>query len=346
MKEIVINERFKKWFLVLVLLFAIFAFFSYWFNVLKYATNAPFWDDYDAILNFLNHFILSTSIHQKISLLLSQHNEHRIVFDRIITLLYFLATGKINFVFLIIIGDFGLVLIITSLIYFGRKQGISFIYLVPIIIIMLSFSQYELMTFPMACLQQYYQLLFSLISIYYFTRDNYYRSLVLGIVFATIASFTGGGGLIIFPVMLVFFILNKQLRKALILTLFTIFIFYVYFVLLKYQPTILDILSRKQVFVHPIEYIKYILAFVGSAAPKLKVAILLGLIFSFFALIVFIKWLQNKRFALLVFIMVFVFVTAAAAGLSRLELGVTETLSSRHSIYSLIMLCTVYIFIV
>jgi len=326
---------------------SLFTFFSYWYFVFKYSVNSPFWDDYDSVLNFLNQFLTNKDFFYRINRLFSQHNEHRIFFSRVIELLYYYVFGKIDFIHLIIVGDMGLILItLTVCIHFAKKH-VKLFNLTILPIVMFSFSQYELMTWAMASLQQYYQLFFALIAILFFTKSNNARDFILGLFFSTLASFTGGGGLIIFPVILFYYIILKDLKKTLIISIYGIFIFYIYFVLLHYQSTPIGIASRIYALSHPLAYIKYILIFIGNLAPgfyssHLYLPIFSGVILLIFAIHIVIQYLSNKMESFLFFSMLFIFATAAAAGVSRISIGVGEAASSRYGIYSLVFLVIIY----
>ena len=62
----------------------IFAILLYVLTIHRLAVNQPAGDDYEAILFFLNQFSLAQPLDQ-LQLLVQQHNEHRIVFSRLVT---------------------------------------------------------------------------------------------------------------------------------------------------------------------------------------------------------------------------------------------------------------------
>src|SRR4051812_9853370 len=83
---------------------------AYAWMVWKFAVDVPVLDDYDAALGFLNAFIGTSGFRAKAALILSQHNEHRIVLDRLVFLGQYLILGKIDFRISILIGNMGWVL--------------------------------------------------------------------------------------------------------------------------------------------------------------------------------------------------------------------------------------------
>ena len=75
----------------------------YCLTVIRYAYNMPVGDDYDAILNFLNQYF-ETDWLSKLQLLFGQHNEHRILLTRLISVIDLSIFGSINFSHLIWLG--------------------------------------------------------------------------------------------------------------------------------------------------------------------------------------------------------------------------------------------------
>ena len=69
--------------------FVILAFVIYCVVVYKYAFNFPYLDDFDAILDFLNRYDLSSG-KESLVMFLGQHNEHRIFFPRLIAFINYL----------------------------------------------------------------------------------------------------------------------------------------------------------------------------------------------------------------------------------------------------------------
>ena len=85
----------------------------YLYSVWRFAVDSPFWDDYDAILVFLNILISeSQSSSEVVKLFLSLHNEHRIFFPRLIAFINYFIDGEINFISLIWVGNFAWFLVI------------------------------------------------------------------------------------------------------------------------------------------------------------------------------------------------------------------------------------------
>src|SRR5699024_204001 len=105
-REIIIDKAaFTLYLLALVTAAVVIG--TYFFIVYHYSVNIPFWDDYTH-LNVITEFINSDSLLEQIKLLFSLHNEHRIVFARLITLAELILSGEVNFITLIMLGNLSL----------------------------------------------------------------------------------------------------------------------------------------------------------------------------------------------------------------------------------------------
>jgi hypothetical protein len=110
----------KKWVNYLLCAWIFIPALLYFRIVAKYSVNIPWSDDYDAILAFLLQFKVA-SFWDKLGLLFSQHNEHRIFTSRVVYVLYDALFGHINFRALTFIGDSQLLVTFFISIYFIRK---------------------------------------------------------------------------------------------------------------------------------------------------------------------------------------------------------------------------------
>ena len=85
---------------------------AYYFNlVTENAVNAPVWDDYDTLLQFLNDFLDKESLRDKISLVFIQHIEHRLVFLHLVSISVFTLKGDLDFKLLCYTGNVALVVL-------------------------------------------------------------------------------------------------------------------------------------------------------------------------------------------------------------------------------------------
>ena len=195
------------------------------FSLIKeYSLNLPFLDDYDAILNFLNSWDNSNN---KIELLFSQHNEHRIFSSKIIYLLYYFLFHKINFLVIIILGNLQLLSIAGLLSYFSIKfldknWGIA---MLIISICLFDPSNYDNNNFAMAGMQNYGVVLFFLASLFFYTKtlENKY-AIFWSVFFQFLCAFSSGSG-IIGGFILVLFNLIYGNKKSLITSVVSFIVF-------------------------------------------------------------------------------------------------------------------------
>ncbi len=307
----------------------------YLWTVLKYSVNMPYWDDYGAVLDFLNNFVVA-NVKEQIKLLFSQHNEHRIVFNKIIELMQYKLLGEVNFLYLIIIGNVGWFMTLVLLWKYSKKQNITIVAFSPVVLIMLSFVHFELMAWAMASLEQYYQILFSLLAIYFLVNNK----LKVAFIFMIVSVFTGGGGVVLAPIFLLYAISSKNLKHIFLTLIVSISILLVYFVFLNYSkpghhPSIAAVISD------PILLITYMLTFIGNIGKTKIISIVIGsILISLFALI---GKKMYKKEPFLFWSILFILVTASATGLARAGFGVEQALLSRYSIYSVSLVSLIYL---
>lgn len=89
------------------------------------AVNAPVWDDYDSLVDFLNDFTETNSMAGRLALVLTQHNEHSLAFLRLAAVSVFFLKGDLDFKWLCYIGNAALVLIAYFL-FLAFKTGGEF----------------------------------------------------------------------------------------------------------------------------------------------------------------------------------------------------------------------------
>ena len=186
---------------------------AYFAMVNEYALNIPYGDDYDAVLDFLNKFV-PAGFNEKISLLFSQHNEHRIVFSRIVFVLYYKIFGGVNFRHLIFIANLELVTIFFILLYFIRKAIPKYWNIAGFILSLSLFDpgNFENADFAMAGIQNYGVIMLFLLSILFYSF-NKRKYLVPAIFFQAMVVFSSGNGIIACFFIVLFAVLLKDKIK-------------------------------------------------------------------------------------------------------------------------------------
>jgi hypothetical protein len=305
--------------------------------VLIFSINMPFGDDYDAVLGFLNKFVTGNSLSEKIWFLFSQHNEHRIVFNRIIELMQYCIMGKANFYVLSIIGNLGWVLSFFVIYKLYKKKCNNYKYLLPISIMFFSFLTHTLMSWSMASIQQYFQVLFLLLSYYFLIYKFSIKNIFLYQLFLILGVWTGGGGLIFYIPAVIYLFFKKRYRE----TMFTIGLFsinvYFYFIFFRYNFISSDSISY--FFEHLFVISIYILNFIGNIKIFTRYEYMVGLIFLLCSIYIAFR----KRCEFQILILLAVIFTAFAAAIDRVDFGVWQALSSRYTMYPIILFSSGYL---
>lgn len=169
---------------------------SYFWLLARYGVNIPFWDDFDALLGFLSRSPLHAGDFCR------QHNEHRILWTRLVAWLCHGATGSLDLRLLMWIGNATLVGIVLVLARIWRSRQLPAIHFLPIVFVLFQPQSWENMTWAMASLQNFSVLLFAALSIscWQSTRVGWQLA---AIAWATLAAYTSGNGLVVPLVLLV-----------------------------------------------------------------------------------------------------------------------------------------------
>ncbi|RZJ67912.1 MAG: hypothetical protein EOO50_03565 [Flavobacterium sp.] len=318
----------------------------FYFEFFTYTSNIPVNDDYKAILEFLNNFKADESFSSRMSLLFAQFNEHRIVYDRIWTLVSYKLFGKVDFNFLALIGNLSYLGIFLLLALPLRKRG--WFYVLPVAILIFNFAFHENMTFPMATLSNNTGVLFSLLSIYFAVKSE--KHAYLSIVFFVLAVLTVGSGLfLIFLLPAIFWYRGKK-------KLFWAFIgvavatLALYFIGYQKPPQTPDVFETILYF--KLKATTFFFSFIGSIfsynlifTNDLTDSVVFSAMFGL-VMVIFYGYLIRKRYYkdnLLAFAMIsFVILVAGITSVTRAQFGIETAIASRYKLYSAIMLVYCY----
>ena len=311
----------------------------YIFTVLKYTSMMPIEDDYGSILGFLNNYLNINDTLDKFKLLFAQHMEHRIVFNRLVELVQFKLFGEVNFIYLTLFGNLGWLLIVYILWMYSKKNNfITLFSFIPVALMMLAFSHSSLMSWAMASIQQYWQLLFSILAILSLTHNRPY----IAYTFIVIAIFTGGGGLALIPIVGLYYLVHKNWKQFIITLILSISIIYFYFIVLEFHRLSDSMNMLLITFKHNYMLLfYYIFAFLGNFVEHTIEAIYVGgtvlLLFLIKVKTIF------KKTPFIAWSILFIFTIAFLTGVSRSMFGPDQAMSSRYSIYSVLVVSLVYL---
>jgi hypothetical protein len=340
---------FKRYLPYLLILLPVISFFGLFF---RYTVNAPVNDDYPAVLQFLNNYVTTNSIHEKFKLIFAQHNEHRIVFSRIWTLISYKLQKNVNFNFLSFIGDLSIVGI--ALVFFRKFLDLkkSLFLFVPVAVLLFNITSWENMTFPMCALSNFVVHLFILLSLLFLaapTAGNY-RNVLLAFFFFFAALMSQGAGLSLLPVSIGILLYKKEYRNLLLYGGLSLLLLLLYFHHYHRPPQSGDLANVLRDL--KVRSLLFVFAFLGNAfdyylihTNEIPESIgLTSVIGSFFFLLfLYITWQKYYRKNLFNYsIMLLVILTAALAAVSRSAMGLEMAGASRYRINGIIFFISLY----
>ncbi|MGC4040932.1 MAG: hypothetical protein QM710_09175 [Flavobacterium sp.] len=332
--------------------FALFVLVYFFYNFFKYTVNIPVSDDYGVIDNFTD-IIEANSFKDKLTLFYHQHNEHRILYDKIwFYISYMMNDSGLNFNFLSFIGNLSLVGLVIFYYLKFRKEFSNYFLLFPLAALFLNLAFWENLTFSMASLCNFTFVLFAVISLHYLTKkETSNKDLFLSLLFFLFAMFTQGGGIFIFPVALLVLGYKKDKKQFIKYLVFAGVLMALYFVdfTKPESPKLADIISNA--FLH----LKFFLSFLGNAfannnffpdnSPEaiLRSSIFGILIFMFYIFVFIRKYYKQNlfNFSVMTLIVGISFVTA----INRLSQGETTSIASRYRLISILFLVCILIYI-
>lgn len=308
--------------------------YNYIRTIGKFSINFPLGDDYDAILNFLNHWDESDS---KFSLLFSQHNEHRLVFLRIVALAYFKIFHSVNFAHLIWIGNLFLFFTIGVL-YVSTKDKRKFFFFAPIFLWILTYSNWESETWAMASLSNFPVLFFAFLSFFFLSKRTL-TSFVFSIFFAFLSVFSQGNGLVVFAVGIVFLLKDKiRLAIWIVCGLLAIYIYFILFSYLKPAHSKFEFFAFERMFF--LTRLFYGMTLLSSVFQS-KFSLVLGAVPLVF---IFYLYKNYKRISTLLLAMLsFLLISYTSVVFTRGGFGFEQAFVSRYQVYTISIYALIFL---
>ncbi len=309
----------------------------YYTTIVKNAYNFPYEDDFNSALSFLSDFAFGQlSTFDKIKLLFSQYNEHRILFDRVVFLADYYLFGELNFRHLILFGNVSM-LLLGVLFFTISLQSIPWrqrlFYLLPVAYSLFTFRYWDLSTWAMAALQNLYVVVFAMFSLYKLSRPGR-ASFALACGAAVLATFTSGNGLFCFFAGIPVLVLLKTYRKLtvwLVLAALTVLLYFWDYRRPPYHPDVVDSL-----FNHTGRAIRYFFSLTGGILPNHP---MLSMLFGGGALLLTIGlvgylWYSQRLIDHLpiVGLLIFLYLTCFSVMATRSGFGVEQAFSARYGI--------------
>ncbi len=312
------------------------AVFFFW-AVASAALNIPIGDDFDTVLGFLNSFLSAGDFFGKAGIVFEQHNEHRLVFNRLVTLIQYYLFGEADLRGLIIFGNLSLAGSAVLLAFIYRERLERVLYLLPASLIIFNFQYYETVNWAMASVSNLYVLFFALLSLYLLFARQSAASFAGALLCYAIAAFTQGGGLFVGLAGIAMLAIGRQFKRAALWGLATAVLFSLYFY--GYHtpaghPSVLSVISAE-----PFLPVRFFFSFLGSPLPMPEV---FG-IFSFgFFIYLTMKGYYAANRAVYAFLL-FLFITAAVTSITRSGFGLDQALASRYKVVSTLIFAIHYL---
>jgi uncharacterized membrane protein YecN with MAPEG domain len=308
----------------------------------------PSFDDYGLLL-FLNKFRELQSISEKASwFLASQHNEYKLFFARAVGWLQLTLWGQVNVKILCVIGNAFVamlaILLFKMFLPTQKDMATRLALFIPVSWLLFQLQYWGTVNSPFAGLQNLPVLFFSFAAIFLLVRES--KTAFSGaLLFLMLAVAASGNGFLLIPIgILILVVARRYLRiLAWLATSAVCIAAYAY----HYNSMSSQADHHRSVFATLLQLNPaYILAFIGCAGtPSAIISILLGfLICGFFIFMAFKGYLRKNP--LVSYCVLFLLLTAVGVAGIRSELGVMQSLQSRYTIYSVLLLIFVWFAIV
>ncbi|HEV7348869.1 hypothetical protein [Telluribacter sp.] len=153
----------------------------FWVYVLlRYSVNVPWFDDFEPFPDLLNKWVQSESTLQKVALLFHPNNEHRMVFGKLLTVVYYWLTGTLHFTYLHIVGalfTFGTFALFWSVF---RSSRLSFKYFLPVPFLLFQIQYHLIFLWAICSLQHQPVVFFVCLTMYLLVRKQFAWAILAG----------------------------------------------------------------------------------------------------------------------------------------------------------------------
>lgn len=200
--------------------------FLLWLFQNAITVNIPWWDDFHGIILPVYDLFTDKPFVEKFRNFVSLNNEHRVVNDRLFTLLVYLITGKFELKALALLGFVNLIAIFLLLVKVLRMQKVSWLALLPVLFLIFHAQYYESLQSLMVPFQNFAVILYMLLSLYFLV---YKKSFVAGFAFAVAAIFSHGNGILTFILGALVLLVHQKYKQTALWTLLSLITIVIYF---------------------------------------------------------------------------------------------------------------------
>ena len=314
--------------------------------------NLPdYWDDYNAVLRFLNQMAQEKSVAGRVQwFLAAQHNEYKLFFLHGVAWAQYAWLGHTDFVGLCVLGDLAvlaLAFLLWPMFLPGQKDlGKRLAFFVPVAWLLFQLQYWETLDWAMASLQNLAVIVFAFAAILCFLRTS--RGAYAGaLLLYVLAIASSGNGFLVLPVALLIFAVRRRLARAAGLLAVTAVCIAAY----AYHYDIYSSQAREHASVFAVLLDLrpgYSLAFLGNAAALtgatpafVPYCIALGA--GMLAVWAWLAWRgYARRNPAIACCVLFILFTALGMAGVRADAGLRSSLTPRYTIYGVLLVIFIF----
>ena len=187
-----------------------------YFQLLFAATvDVPNLDDYDTAVSFLNRFVDSESVGERVRLVFEPHIEHRPAFLRTIVVASHAWLGRLDFNTLNVIGSLGLAVLVAALLCAFRREtplAAKLLAFAPAALFLVHPQYWSALLWPTCSISNFYVAAFALLT-FLALRGRSKASFAAALGFAVCAVYSQGNGFLVPPLGLLVLVLTAASKR-------------------------------------------------------------------------------------------------------------------------------------
>ena len=326
----------------------------YFYFLSAYSLNIPKWDDH-ALKAFILDFQNTKGFIPKIQTFFKQHNEHRIAFDRVFTLIVFWIHGSIEYRWLMWVGNFTLLGVLLIFYKIFQKQKHSIAFFIPIPFILFQLQLWENTFWGMAAMQNF-GIIFFIFGLIYLISSQKQVYFYVALLFAFFVTYTSGNGITAFPICIVLLILQRRFKDSIIfggVAILLVFLYFYHYQMPTNNPS-MDGIGIGKITFGFFSFLGSVFDLLPYSSGRIKFTIVLGAILFMISSLIAINLIFNSKLLFKqrnlnqpeLFILgslMFLIGTAIVVTYTRISYGEVGLLTSRYKIYSILLLITLYL---
>lgn len=310
------------------------------FIVSTWAVNAPFYDDFEWGVVFLEKYLQANTFGDRLSLIFSQHNQHRVIWLRLSIISLHEIFGYLDFKYLVWIGNLSFFGLTTVLLFAFQKTNAKLIYALPLVFILHQFQSVHniIVSYGVPNMSVIF---FAVLSFFLVLCKNS-KYLYWGLLAGFVASFSNGSGILVMPLMSIFafsFLAKKHYYPVLITSTITLGIYFY-----GYQTNYSEITIS-------LESLNYLFEFMAAYLPGSSSWLVKGSLFVVFVYLIYegaqqmkYKNIDGKKIHLLSFLLcTSLFLGGAGLMATLFRLIHKLAIPNWYYIYSITFIAVVYL---